>query len=299
MKYFKSCLNYTGGKYKLLNQLLPLFPSKINTFVDLFCGGATVALNVNSNKTICNDSNSDLIYLFNYFKKTDLIYLFQSLNRIINEYDLSKSDKYGYDYYNCNSNNGLSQFNRDKYLKLREDFNSNRLLEFDRCLYFYTLIVFGFNNQIRFNKKHKFNNPVGKRDFNSITQKNLVNFHRIINKKNITFLNKDFVDFDVSDLSFNDFVYCDPPYLITTAPYNEQNAWNISHEKNLMLFLDKLNENNINFALSNILECKGKENKILKDWADQYNINYLDFGYNNANYQRKNDTSVEVLICNY
>ena len=35
----KSPLNYTGGKFKLLPQILPLFPNDINTFVDLFGGG--------------------------------------------------------------------------------------------------------------------------------------------------------------------------------------------------------------------------------------------------------------------
>ena len=43
MSYIKSCLNYTGGKYKLLNQILPLFPQDIDKFIDLFCGGASVA----------------------------------------------------------------------------------------------------------------------------------------------------------------------------------------------------------------------------------------------------------------
>ncbi len=37
--YIQSPLNYTGGKYKLLNQLIPLFPKNINTFIDLFGGG--------------------------------------------------------------------------------------------------------------------------------------------------------------------------------------------------------------------------------------------------------------------
>lgn len=37
--YIQSPLNYTGGKYKLLNQLVPLFPKNINTFIDLFGGG--------------------------------------------------------------------------------------------------------------------------------------------------------------------------------------------------------------------------------------------------------------------
>ena len=35
----QSPLNYTGGKYKLLPQILPLFPKDIDVFVDLFCGG--------------------------------------------------------------------------------------------------------------------------------------------------------------------------------------------------------------------------------------------------------------------
>lgn len=39
MEYVKSPLNYTGGKYKLLPQLLELFPKQVNTFVDLFAGG--------------------------------------------------------------------------------------------------------------------------------------------------------------------------------------------------------------------------------------------------------------------
>lgn len=36
--YIKSPLNYVGGKYKLLNEIIPLFPENINTFVDLFGG---------------------------------------------------------------------------------------------------------------------------------------------------------------------------------------------------------------------------------------------------------------------
>ena len=51
----KSPLNYTGGKFKLLPQILPLFPDKINTFVDLFAGGCNVGINVRANKIICND----------------------------------------------------------------------------------------------------------------------------------------------------------------------------------------------------------------------------------------------------
>ena len=40
----KSPLNYTGGKFKLLPQILPLISNKIDTFIDLFCGGGNERL---------------------------------------------------------------------------------------------------------------------------------------------------------------------------------------------------------------------------------------------------------------
>ena len=36
MKYLESPIFYMGNKYKLLKQLIPLFPSKCDTFLDLY-----------------------------------------------------------------------------------------------------------------------------------------------------------------------------------------------------------------------------------------------------------------------
>ena len=71
MKYIKSPLNYTGGKYKLLNSLFDIFPNNFNTFVDLFAGGFNVGINVNANKIICNDQIylhkiKNIMYSFEY-----------------------------------------------------------------------------------------------------------------------------------------------------------------------------------------------------------------------------------------
>ena len=63
-----SPLNYTGGKYKLLPQLLPLFPDTVSTFVDLFCGGCNVAINVSAQNYICNDNEKHLIGLLKKIK---------------------------------------------------------------------------------------------------------------------------------------------------------------------------------------------------------------------------------------
>lgn len=70
-EFLKAPMNYTGNKFKLLSQIIPLFPNNINTFVDLFCGSSTVSLNVQANKIICNDSNSPLIDVLKYLQASD------------------------------------------------------------------------------------------------------------------------------------------------------------------------------------------------------------------------------------
>ena len=78
-----SPLNYTGGKYKLLSQIFPKFPNNINTFVDIFCGGCNVGVNVCAQHVICNDSNSKLIGLYNYLKNTDVESFLNQIYHII------------------------------------------------------------------------------------------------------------------------------------------------------------------------------------------------------------------------
>ena len=150
----------------MLPQILPHFPQDIECFVDIFCGGGNVGINVPCNKVIFNDSNSLLRYMFGTFQNLDKQSTFEMIDAIIEHYGLSNTDKYGYDYYGCNSAEGLAKYNNEKYIKLRDDFNHNANLEYNYYFMLYVLIVYAFNNQIRFNKKGEFNLPVGKRDFN-------------------------------------------------------------------------------------------------------------------------------------
>jgi DNA adenine methylase Dam len=304
LEIIQSPLNYTGGKFKLLPQILPLFPKNIDIFVDLFCGGANVGVNVKSNRTILNDTDDNLTYLFNMFKNlgSDCLPL---LDEIIEKYGLSQSAKHGYEYYGCDSGTGLAPYNKDKFLKLREDFNNSPDPGYYHYAMLYVLIIYSFNNQIRFNRQGQFNLPVGKRDFNEKMKDKLNKFITRLASKRYEFSNCDFRDFDISQLNSDSFVYADPPYLITCATYNEQGGWNEQDEKDLLKFLDKLHSNNIKFALSNVLRSKGKENSILINWTNKnsskYRVINLNFDYNNSNYQVKDKNSVteEVLIINY
>ena len=89
----KSPLNYIGGKYRLLPQILPLFPKQINTFVDLFAGGLDVSINVDARRIICNDINNYVISLFEYFKETSIDNLTKQIQLVIEEYQLSKQNR--------------------------------------------------------------------------------------------------------------------------------------------------------------------------------------------------------------
>lgn len=294
--------NYTGGKFKLLEQLQPLFDEK-EVFLDLFAGGGNVGINSSSSKVIFNDSNKKLIDLIKFIKDTDTDILLKQIDNIIDEYDLSNTSLYGYSYYDCDSSRGLAEYNKERFFKLRDGFNAKVLAgEIDYPM-LYVLMVFSFNNQIRFNRKGLFNLPVGKRDFNSKMRSKLVLFSEELKNKDVQFLKKDFRDISLDDFSQETFIYCDPPYLITNATYNENGMWTEIEEKALLEFLDEANEKGFSFALSNVLESKNKRNDILYNWIESkgYYCNRLNKSYSNSSYHRKNKNSIseEVLITNY
>ena len=293
----KSPLNYTGGKFKLLPQILPLFPNKIDTFIDLFGGGFNVGINVKANQVIYNDIEKHIVELLNYFKNNEGKVIIKQIDSLIDKYGLTRTDKYGYEYYGCNSSEGVSRINKKPYLKLREDYNKNKT-----PILFFTTVIFALSNQIRFNSKGEFNMPVNKRDFNNNIRNNLIRFLNKMKEIEVFFYNEDFTKLKINTLSQNDLVYCDPPYLITCASYNENEGWNENKEHELLNLLDSLNCRGIKFTLSNVLENKGKTNNILKEWAKDYNIHYLNNSYGNSNYHAKdksNNSTVEVLITNY
>lgn len=283
LQYIKSPLNYVGGKFKLLPQILPLFPSDIDTFVDMFTGGCNVAINVKANKKVCNDKESHVIDFYNNVKKLEG----EEAKSIVMENIL----KYG-----------LSKTNSEGFNKCRADYNENKAWDM-----FYSVVTHAFNYQIRYNKEGNYNMPFGKDRscFNPSLQEKFIQFVDNLNE-DFYFTSKDFREIKIDKLGENDMVYCDPPYLVTVASYNENGGWTEKEEVDLLALLDKLNQKGIRFALSNVLTHKGKTNNILMEWCeknkDKYTVRHLNYTYNNCNYQDKTGTkgiSDEVLIYNY
>ena len=278
INYIKSPLNYIGNKYKLLPQIVPLFPKQINTFVDLFCGGGDVCANVVADIVKANDINFHVIELFETFQCNNIDSILNHIDQRIEEWQLSKINKEGFEQF-------------------REFYNSN-----PSPLDLYVLGCFSFNNQFRFNNNHKYNSSFGKNRsyFTDAMRNNLIDFHKTINK--VEFSSLDFVDYDLSNLGNDDFVYADPPYLSTCGSYNDGKrgfrGWGEKDEIELYDRLKLLSKNNVKWALSNNLST----NPLLLDFVTENNLTIHEIytTYKNCNYQKKDKSEAkEVLITNY
>lgn len=298
-KAFRSPLFYVGDKYKLYPKISKYFPKTINRFIEPFTGGGSVFLNVNANEYLLNDIDSNVIQIHNFLeeqaKNPDLF--FKNVFKIIQEYKLSHSyikdivpqelrDKWKKTYY--------AKFNKEGFNQLKKDYNSGKA---NSTLHLYILLIYGFNRMLRFNSKGEYNLPVGNVDFNKNTLTALNNYFDLIKKKNTTFHNLDFLDF-FENINFqdDDFIYLDPPYLITFSEYNK--LWNQNTEKKLLKFLEYLDEQNINFAISNVTHYKGKINEQFLKWSENHysldiKSNYISY-HDNSKKEFK-----EVLITNY
>jgi len=280
-KYLKSPLNYIGGKYKLLSQILPLFPSRIGTFVDLFAGGCNVGINVNADTVICNDMNTKIIDMFRAFQQTDTDEILRHIEERIASFSLSKGNEEG-------------------FINFRDFYNETK-----DPLDLYTLTCYSFNYQFRFNNNLAYNNPFGRNrsQFSENMRNNLLAFLKKIKSDNIKFTAQDFTEFDISGFGHDDMVYCDPPYLITTGSYNDGKRgfkdWKETQEISLYKLLDRLHRQDVKFALSNVLTHKGVHNEILLDWCKRYVVTHIENDYSNASYNTQRGESAEVLITNF
>lgn len=279
--YDKSPLNYIGGKYKMLPQIMPLFPKNINSMIDLFAGGCDVCSNISAKCIYANDINFFVIDIYKKFQNMCSSDVIKYIDNTIQEW-------------------GLSETNKDAYLKFREHYNKTK-----NPLDLYILTCFSFNHQIRFNERHEYNNPFGQNRscFNNSIRANLIKF--VNNIKGINFSSMDFRDFNINRLQKGDFIYCDPPYTITTGSYNDGKrgfkGWSTEDDRDLFELLDKVNNSGAQFALSNVIEHKGNINEPLLKWSSKYHVHHINYNYSNSNYHAKDTEkeTKEVLITNY
>lgn len=276
---YESPLNYTGNKSKVIEDIISYIPKETRNFFDVFGGGFNVGINISQQKVVYNDINFFVKGLIESFKKNDTYDYLMYIRKITKNF-------------------GLEKGNKESYLKVRSYYNSLPKEKRDPRLLF-TLILYGFHQQIRFNNSYEFNNPVGVRWFNDKVLEKMISFSRKIKEIECEFYSMDYLEFET--LIDNDsFVYCDPPYMLTTGSYNDGkrgfNGWNEQLEEEMFHFLDTLSEKKIKFMLSYVTEHKGEKNHNLIKWIKKTGYTVIELGdiLGISGSRRK-----EVLIINY
>lgn len=297
-QFLRSPFFYVGDKFKLLPQLEENFPKDIDRFIEPFCGGGSVFLNTEANQYLLNDIDTYMIklheFLVSYSDNQENFW--EELKKTILEYNLSAT------FLDINVPDELrkefkktyfAKYNKEAYTTLRSDFNETK----DNMMQLYILLIYGFNRMLRFNSKGEFNLPVGNVDFNNNVVNALNNYFDYASDRALTFYNMDFQDFVESvNPAKDDFVYMDPPYLITFSEYNK--LWNEDSEMRLINYLDKLDERGVRFAVSNVLWHRKRYNGTFNEWAQKYDIIHIDSNYISYHDNTEKD-SIEVLVKNY
>lgn len=281
-QFIESPIVYMGSKRRLLGKLTQLFPGDVSNFYDIFGGSGTVSLNVYADTVHLNELSPHIYSLYHYFLNTDV--------RDIEEYNQQMLNKYG-------DGNSL---NKEQYAHLRDVYNQDGCK--DSAL-LQLLLRFSFLNMVRTNSQGLYNtshNDTKERPGRSYYNK-ISGFQHRLKSNNVIISNKDFKDIDYSILTSQDFVYMDPPYLITEASYNK--FWTEDDEVYLYQLLRELASRGVRFGLSNVIKAKGITNKYLEEFSKDFTVHYLDIQYNtyigNQSLNKHNDEEmVEVYITN-
>ncbi|WHQ36388.1 DNA adenine methylase [Spiroplasma sp. SV19] len=258
---FISPLSWPGGKAKHFNKIKAFLPGKFDMFIDLFCGGASVGLNVLDQqlctKVIFNDLYSDLIYFWQKgIHLIELDYL-QKLaypnSKTISEMkakmlDVSCSNQ-GEEFL---MKNALT-FNSKEWgvwtdKRLQQNFNINKLIRVENV------------RELLVNPKYNI------KFFNS-DYKEIIN--RYGNDENIVW-------------------YLDPPYY-----YNKGKPY--KHSK---IDFQELKDNILKIKGKWILSIDNSE--FIKDLFKEFNISEFEWGYSSTNcHNRKPKIGQEIIITNY
>ena len=283
---------YMGNKKKLIKKgLIELFPKDIDIMVELFGGSSIVSINSNANKYIVSDIDNNLVSLYKLFKYKDSDTIINHINSRIDEYGLARERTKRNEF----KDKEKIELYKQAYMNFRGYYNKDK-----NVLDFYTLMFYSFSQQFRFNNKGDFNMPCGNDCFSKLNEEYIKNGCDFFGRDNVCIGQADFRGLNIDNLGVNDFVYLDPPYLNTTATYNENNGWNEKDEDDLYNLCEELHSKGIKFGLSNVFENKGIKNDKLINWCEKNNWNVYTFDkFTYMACGKGNSNAKEVFITNY
>ena len=226
-------LKWVGGKRQLLNEINPLLPKRITTYVEPFVGGGAVLFSLQPKQAIINDFNKDLINVYNIVRDNP-----QELLDILKEHDKNNSEDYYYEIRALDRS--------DNYKNMSDLEKEARIIYLNKTCY---------NGLFRVNQAGQFNSPYGKyKNPNIVNEPVILAMSNYFNDNNIKIMEGDYRE-ALKNLRKGAFVYFDPPYMPISSSSSftgyTENGFNEKDQEELKIECDKLNDRGINFMLSN------------------------------------------------
>ena len=234
----KPLLKWAGGKRQLANVISQNLPSNWNsgTYFEPFIGGAALFLHLEPNNAVIADINHRLINFYVTVRdaKEDLLGQINKISLVFNKLQTLETKK-------------------RYYLRLREEFNSQKSAGVRDAALFYSLNKLCFNGLFRENSKGQFNVPFGNKNvFPEFDSHQFTKMSEILSSTKIE--NKDF-EKSVGAAKSGDFVYFDPPYIPVDATSNFTSytsaGFDLDNQRRLAKTMSDLQEKGVSALLSN------------------------------------------------
>lgn len=271
MQLVRPFLKWPGGKFRLLDRILPKFP-KGKCLVEPFVGSGSVFLNATFESFCLYDNNPDLIGIFQTLQKEG-------------EDFIERCRTFFTPYYNTS----------EAYYNLRNIFNLSKDI-IERATLFLYLNRHAFNGLIRYNSSGLYNVPFGRYNVPYFPQNEMQAFLKKVKSVNVTFKICDFRE-AFSNVRLGDIVYCDPPYLplSTTANFTTYSGsiFRYNDQKDLTELAINVSKKGIPVVLSNhntpitrelystaridyfnvqrFISCKGEKREVAPELVAMYN----------------------------
>lgn len=272
----KPFVKWAGGKRQIVDKLLMYVPDEFNTYYEPFVGGGALLFELSPKKAVINDSNKELINVYNVLRNEEK---FKKMCSILNTYEKNNSEEFYYELRNKDRNK--SSFDR-----LSDYKRAGRTIYLNKAC---------FNGLYRVNSKNEFNVPFGKKTkVNTYDIGNLITVSNYLTMNDIKILNVDFED-SVKDAQKGDFIYFDPPYDSETSIFNSytEDGFGKEEQRRLARVYKELSNKGCYVMLSN------NNTTLIKELYKDFNIHIIEAKRSINSNGKKRGKVEEVIITNY
>ena len=272
----KPFVKWAGGKRAIIDKLITLSPNNYDTYYEPFVGGGALLFELAPKKAVINDSNTELINVYNCIKDDNK---FISMCNELDKHEINHSEEYYYKIRDLDKDN-------KKFQKLADHKRAARTIYLNKAC---------FNGLYRVNSKNEFNVPFGKKaKINTYDGINMGILHLFFNLNDITILSVDFED-AVKNAKKGDFIYFDPPYDSDTSTFTNytKSGFGKEEQKRLAKVFKELDKKGCYVMLSNY------NTTLIKELYKDYNFNYVEIQRNIGAKAKDRGIVEEVIITNF